>query len=416
MSKSTLRERPIANVVLFCMTLMFLISYPQRHTDIGALIMHISGAAMIGGLADWYAVTALFKKPLGISYKTALLPRSKERLIQMARHMLTDEILRVPYMYRIIKRERVMSRIIHYVLSQSGQAQVKSVLHTISEQLVGHIDLAPLRDALSQALSKGVATWKITPLVIQFGRSLLDAHTMTILWYYFNRTCQRVIGSDEVYPYLYRIMQAILQRYSDGSLMSELGLAFGGDSMSPEFWAKFVQRKLVDLLQAHESINSPLGQYLCKQANRFLDNLAVNQEWQSVLENYKEKYLPLLVKRVSGQVLSDEALDWDTLIDLGIEKLNAFSVTILEDESKLEPFERFMLLRLVPILEWIRPIIDKMVYDELSSYTPQEMTDIVRSRMYYDLQIIRINGSLVGAVLGGLFFGAAQLVKVVFLQ
>ena len=44
------------------------------------------------------------------------------------------------------------------------------------------------------------------------------------------------------------------------------------------------------------------------------------------------------------------------------------------------------------------------------------MTDIVRSRMYYDLQIIRINGSLVGAVLGGLFFGAAQLVKVVFLQ
>ena len=57
------------------------------------------GAAMIGGLADWYAVTALFTKPLGIPFKTAILPRSKERLIQIGRTMLSEELLRVPQMY-----------------------------------------------------------------------------------------------------------------------------------------------------------------------------------------------------------------------------------------------------------------------------------------------------------------------------
>ena len=45
----------------FCHGYYILISYPQRHDTFWAFIMHVSGAAMIGGLADWYAVTALYE-------------------------------------------------------------------------------------------------------------------------------------------------------------------------------------------------------------------------------------------------------------------------------------------------------------------------------------------------------------------
>ena len=38
-------------------------------------------SALIGSVADWFAVTALFRKPLGFPYHTALIPRNKERLI-----------------------------------------------------------------------------------------------------------------------------------------------------------------------------------------------------------------------------------------------------------------------------------------------------------------------------------------------
>ena len=61
-----MKTKPVATTLLVVMAIIFLISYPQRQDIFWAFIMHVSGAAMIGGLADWYAVTALFTKPLGI--------------------------------------------------------------------------------------------------------------------------------------------------------------------------------------------------------------------------------------------------------------------------------------------------------------------------------------------------------------
>lgn len=51
----------------------------------------------------------------------------------------------------------------------------------------------------------------------------------------------------------------------------------------------------------------------------------------------------------------------------------------------------------------------------MSRYSPDEITQIVRGKMYYDLQMVR-NGSLVGAVLGGIFYGltfgrGAQMIR-----
>ena len=122
-----MKTKPVATTLLIVMAIIFLISYPHRHDALWAFIMHVSGAAMIGGLADWYAVTALFTKPLGIPFKTAILPRSKERLIQIGRTMLSEELLRVPQMYYAIKRERVMVRIIEYGMSDVGQKQIQEL-------------------------------------------------------------------------------------------------------------------------------------------------------------------------------------------------------------------------------------------------------------------------------------------------
>ena len=64
-----MKTKPMATLLLVVMAIIFLISYPQRHDMFWAFVMHISGAAMIGGLADWYAVTALFYKALRYSFQ-----------------------------------------------------------------------------------------------------------------------------------------------------------------------------------------------------------------------------------------------------------------------------------------------------------------------------------------------------------
>lgn len=410
-----IKKKPMASLVLFIMTMLFLISYPQRASFIWAFIMHVSGAAMIGGLADWYAVTALFAKPLGISFHTALIPRSKERIISMARTMLNDEILRVPYMYRIIKEEGLMPRLLAYILSPEGKVQLRSILDNVGTNMLNHMDLKPFQEEINTAVSQGIRAWKVTPLVIQFGRSLLDEKTATVFWYYFNQTCQRVITSDAIYPYLFRIMSAILNRYSEGHLMRELGLALGGDSLSPAYLSRILQLKIVELLKKNESLQSPLGRYVWGQAIYFFNKLETNEEWQSFLEDHKNKWIFFAFESWQSQYMNASHIQWSSLWNMLMDKLDHLGQDILQDKGKQEPFERFLLMRLVSVLGWIRPIIDKMVQEQLEAYSPQDLTSMIRSRLYYDLQMIRINGSLVGAFLGGLFFLLTQVVREVLL-
>ena len=158
-----MKTKPVATTLLVVMAIIFLISYPQRHDTFWAFIMHISGAAMIGGLADWYAVTALFTKPLGIPFKTAILPRSKERLIQIGRTMLSEELLRVPQMYYAIKKERVMVRIVEYGMSDVGQVQISCTVWAIKFYLIWILNRCAKR--LIRPFIRGLQTGKQHPLL-----------------------------------------------------------------------------------------------------------------------------------------------------------------------------------------------------------------------------------------------------------
>lgn len=59
----------------------------------GGLIHHACLAAMIGGCADWFAVTALFHRPLGIKYRTEILKNNRERLMTALVEYISTDLL-----------------------------------------------------------------------------------------------------------------------------------------------------------------------------------------------------------------------------------------------------------------------------------------------------------------------------------
>src|SRR6187549_4154797 len=77
-----LRARVIATGLLICMAGLFVISliWEQRYPAL-RWVRAFAEAAMVGALADWYAVTALFRRPLGLPIPhTAIIPRKKDQI------------------------------------------------------------------------------------------------------------------------------------------------------------------------------------------------------------------------------------------------------------------------------------------------------------------------------------------------
>lgn len=169
--------------------------------------------------------------------------------------------------------------------------------------------------------------------------------------------------------------------------------------------------KAVQFLKENESIDSALGRYVWGQAIRFFNNLETNTEWQAFIEEHKNQWIRMVLEEWEGKLIDGDTLDWKRLMDIVIDRFNVLGTEILLNPDKQAPFERFFLLRSIPWLQKLNPLIDSVVGQELSRYSPDEITQIVRGKMYYDLQMVRINGSLIGAVLGGILYGLTIIVE-----
>ncbi|WP_235907684.1 DUF445 domain-containing protein [Siccirubricoccus phaeus] len=96
------RHRAIASSLLALMAALLLAGYALPPGYATELLQAAAKAGLVGGLADWFAVTALFRRPLGLPIPhTAIIPRQKERLGQglgrfVANHVFTEaEVARV---------------------------------------------------------------------------------------------------------------------------------------------------------------------------------------------------------------------------------------------------------------------------------------------------------------------------------
>ena len=399
-------QRHGATALLVLMAVIFLVTYPLHRDPFWGLITHISGAAMIGGLADWYAVTALFTKPLGIPFKTALIPKNKERFVEMARHMMVDELLRVSHMYEVLKQERVPQRIVSFMNSATGRGYVHVCFEELKDHVLPHVKENLLQEQLLGHIKNGVESWRVTPFVVSLCRQLLEPERAEVLWMHINRMFQRLLAAEGIRPYLLGLVSSVMNRYADHSFLRELALALGGESLSPEYITHMIQVKGCAYLMSQESLQSPLGTAVYTKARWAVDELAQNGQWQRKLEDKKNAWFREFIE--DGYVLED-TLDLARYIEQGEAELYHFFERLETNAVKGRKAERFILFQLLHVLNYVRPWIEHIVVREMNRFTPEEITRILQSKLGYDLQMIRINGSLVGAILGGLFYGLTLL-------
>ncbi len=84
-----------ATGLLVAMAVLFLTARLLTHTNpTWSWLLAFSEAAMVGGLADWFAVTALFRHPLGLPIPhTAIVPENKDRIAESMAGFIRDNFL-----------------------------------------------------------------------------------------------------------------------------------------------------------------------------------------------------------------------------------------------------------------------------------------------------------------------------------
>src|SRR6476620_9252393 len=94
MLKRSKNSQHLATISLAIMAVGFVGTMPIQHSLWGVILQGGFEAGLVGGLADWFAVTALFRHPLGIPIPhTALLPKKRNSIIAGIISMLENDWL-----------------------------------------------------------------------------------------------------------------------------------------------------------------------------------------------------------------------------------------------------------------------------------------------------------------------------------
>src|SRR5215468_2464593 len=106
------RQRRLALTALLAAAGLAVAAFPFRESWWGGWILAIAEAGIVGGLADWFAVTALFRRPLGLPIPhTALIPANWELMAARVGSMVGGRVLTTEYITREIARVDVASLI-----------------------------------------------------------------------------------------------------------------------------------------------------------------------------------------------------------------------------------------------------------------------------------------------------------------
>ena len=180
------RMRLVATLLLAACALAWvaiLVAWPRLPGDHLALgyARAFFEAAMIGGLADWFAVTALFRRPLGLPIPhTAIIPSNKDRIGDSLALFLKDNFLTPSVVARRLEGIGLAAALGRWLVAPVGPADVKAgrlrkALSKLLLQFADAVDGETAARLLAVTVTDGLRDRPVAPMLARLLRPLVTA-------------------------------------------------------------------------------------------------------------------------------------------------------------------------------------------------------------------------------------------------
>ena len=384
----------------------FALSYPLQYTFWGGLIHSGFGAAMVGGLADWYAVTALFRKPLSIPYRTAIIPKNRDRIFKAIVTMVEEEIVTAANIKETLEKAGIARLMLSFVNKSDSRQRLFSLAGSVAREAVYAIDAAKLAAALELLLQEHQEKIRLAPLS---GQALEWSLTKGFADKVMELAIAEIkhLASE---PYLTELIAGIYsqalnayaarknQRKLVGWVLENLL------NLDSKAVATLIQAKLVSLLEELESgRQQPLRLRLREWLAKFANDLQQDSVFAAKAENVLRPLLVKLAEHLANLPASQPELTVGG-VTWAVKQLARLADEAAADEQKTAWLDRYLAVLLARWVSQNHGQIGQIVNGYLESFSNDELVEYIEDKVLNDLQMIRINGSVIGGLAGMLLF------------
>ncbi len=393
------RMRIVATALLLAMAALYLVARAlDGHHPAWGFVRAFAEAAMVGGLADWFAVTALFRHPLGLPIPhTAIVPKNKDRIGDTLAAFLRDNFLIPGVVARRMRRldvagaagrwlsnphgategrlRRGAARLAADMLESLDQERLGGMVRTTIAQRLRALEISPL---LGNALGAAIAENRHVPLldgIVKWAAKILTANEPVIRAMVHERAggLMRWTGLDETLAN--KIIAGLDGLIHDMAAQPDHPLRAKADEGLAQL--------------AHDLQHDPVMRARVEGFKaEMLDNPALADWWQGIWEQLRGAMLKI-------------ARDPDAMMAGRFgEALRQLGTTLQEDPELARTINRFARRAAVGTAADYGDAIVRLVSETVRGWDARTITRRLENAVGRDLQYIRINGTVVGGLVG----------------
>ena len=111
---------------------------------------------MVGGIADWFAVTALFRKPLGISYRTEILKRNRGRITDAIIEYVDKDLLNAENIMATVREIDTAHILTDFLENRQGRENIHELCREILRELFAKTDSGKISKSVAPILENEI--------------------------------------------------------------------------------------------------------------------------------------------------------------------------------------------------------------------------------------------------------------------
>jgi uncharacterized membrane-anchored protein YjiN (DUF445 family) len=373
-----------------------------------------SEAAMVGALADWFAVVALFRRPLNLPIPhTAIIPRNKERIARGLSEFIQQNFLSSGALVQRIAEFRPADTLCRWLLRRENVDTVATYAARFVGYALGAVDDERVRRFLHQNVGELLKNADVAAAIAQVLDVLTENHRHHALLDASLNALDDLLAKEETRRFIAVEVgksAPLLKKVSDWFQLQ----------LDERAALKIAELAIAKIHEVREDRGHELRRRFDEYVAGFIARLKADEALRAKVHAIRDELLqsPALGTYIGGlweQFRTWLAEDLHRTPSVAHERIasmvRAFGAKLEADPGIREWIDEQILTAIPPLVEEHRAKIGRFIEDQINGWQEKKLVDELERHIGSDLQYIRINGTLVGGLAGLAIAVATQLAR-----
>ncbi|WP_370898712.1 DUF445 domain-containing protein [Chryseobacterium gossypii] len=404
--KQLKKYKAFATGLFLLMAAIFIVTTLLQKTNHSHWIGYVrafSEAAMVGALADWFAVTALFRHPLGLPIPhTNLIENSKQRLGDNLGSFVVTNFLSPQNIRPYIQKLKISNFAGEWLGKEKNQEILIRNLSDIVLDILSKLDNKTVSQFISRKVSEMTDGIQLNKIVGNGISYILE-----------KKDHQRIITnlSRQVKDYILENDEMIQERVKKGSY-----------SFIPAFIDNKIAEKIADGLadffkEIEEDPEHEIRSLITNKIQEFSVDLKENPKWSDEFKSIKndllkndklDEYSNDIWISIKSTLIKELQEDHSSLKNYISKNLDEFSRNLKTDENLQNKIDHWVRVTAYKYILKNTHQFGNLISSTVGNWQGKELSEKLELEVGKDLQFIRVNGTLVGGLVGLIIYTVAH--------